>query len=75
MEIKPIGLSSAAKVVGGVCLGLGLIGGLIFICFGLFFSLGLFSIDDAELGAIDIGNLVIGRRHVKKRKQYDIWRK
>ena len=42
MELIQIGVSSAAKVVGGVYLGLGLIGGLFFICFGLFSSLGLF---------------------------------
>ena len=72
MELIHFGVSSAAKAVGAVYLGLGLIGGLFCIFFGLFSSLGLFPIDDAELGAIDIGNLIIGRRHVKKRKQYGI---
>jgi len=60
MELILIGVSSASKVVGGVYLGFGLMGGLIFICFGFFSSLGFFSKDDAESSAIDIGNLIIG---------------
>ena len=60
MEIKRIGVLSAAKIVGGVYAGLGLIIGLFYACFGLIGIAGLISQADAEIAGIGAGLFLAG---------------
>jgi hypothetical protein len=60
MEIKRIGVLSAAKIVGGVYAGLGLIIGLFSACFGLITFAGLISEADAELAGFGAGLFLAG---------------
>jgi hypothetical protein len=60
MEIKRIGVLSAAKIVGGVYAGLGLIIGLFSACFGLIAFAGLISEADAEFAGFGAGLFLAG---------------
>ena len=60
MEIIRIGVLSAAKIVGGVYAGLGLIIGLFSACFGLIGIAGLISETDAEALGFSAGLFLAG---------------
>ena len=60
MEIKRVGVLSAAKIIGGVYLGIGLIFGAISACFGLITFAGLISETDAELAGFGAGLFLAG---------------
>ncbi len=60
MEIKRIGVLSAAKIVGGLYAGLGLIFGVLSACFGLITFAGLISETDAEVAGFSAGIFLAG---------------
>ena len=60
MEIKRIGVLSAAKIVGGLYAGIGLIIGLLSACFGLIVLVGLLAEADAEVAGFGSGIFFVG---------------
>ena len=60
MEIKRVGVLSAAKIVGGLYAGIGLIIGVLSACFGLITFAGLISEADAEIAGASAGIFLAG---------------
>jgi len=60
MEIKRVGVLSAAKITGGLYAGIGIIIGVLSACFGLITFAGLISETDAEFAGLGAGIFLAG---------------